>query len=142
MVPFLLAINIFMRTILCATLIDITETNVIRGESLERDQQRNWQTVLQLLSLKTQPEIIDHPLRIEADDVRQFGFGDDYKGPHTVWAFAFRSANYGIHYSVEDLHKDFDEIPLLVGLTETARMLLPLFFTQGTLKNIYFVEQS
>ena len=131
-----------MRTILCATLIDITGTNVIRGESLRRDQQRNWQTVLQLLSLKTQPEIVDNPGRIEAEDVRHFRFGDDYHGQHAVWAFSFRSANIGVHYSIEDLHKDFDEIPVLVGLTETARMLLPLFFTHGTLKNIYFVEQS
>lgn len=139
--PFLLAINIFMRTILCATLIDITETNVIRNESLERDQQRNWQTVLQLLSLKTQPEIVDHPIRIEAEDVHRFKFGDDYNGPHTVWAFAFRSANYGAGYSIEELRTDFDEVPVILGLTETARMLLPLFFTHGTLKNIYCVEQ-
>ena len=139
--PFLLAINIFMRTILCATLIDITDTGVIRGESTERDQQRNWQTVLQVLSLKTQPEIVHPPGLIEADDVNRFFFGDDFHDKHNVWVFAFRSANVGGGYSVEELTDDFEQVPVILGLKETARMLLPLFFTRGTMKNIYFVEQ-
>ena len=137
--PFLLAINIFMRTILCATLIDITDTGVIRGESTERDQQRNWQTVLQVLSLKTQPEIVHPPGLIEADDVNRFFFGDDFNDKHNVWVFAFRSANVGAGYSIEELTDDFDQVPVILGLKETARMLLPLFFTKGTMKNIYFV---
>ena len=137
--PFLLAINICMRTILCATLIDITETGVIRGESQERDQQRNWQTVLQVLSLKTQPEIVHPPGLIEADDVNRFFFGDDFNDKHNVWVFAFRSANVGAGYSIEELTDDFDQVPVILGLKETARMLLPLFFTKGTMKNIYFV---
>jgi len=130
-----------MRTILCTTLIDITETNVIRGESLKRDQHRNWQTVLQVLGLKTQPDIVDHPISIITEDVRDYGFGSDYQGAHAVWIFGFRSANYGAGYSIEELRKDFDEVPIILGLTETARMILPLFFTHGTLKNIYCVEQ-
>jgi len=130
-----------MRTILCATLIDITDTGVIRGESTERDQQRNWQTVLQVLSLKTQPEIVHSPGLIEADDVNRFFFGDDFHDKHNVWVFAFRSANVGGRYSIEELTDDFDQVPVILGLKETARMLLPLFFTRGTMKNIYFVEQ-
>jgi len=130
-----------MRTILCATLIDITETGVIRGESVERDQQRNWQTVLQVLSLKTQPEIVHSPGLIVTDDIDGYSFGQDYRGKHNIWVFAFRSANYGGEYNVESLTQDFDQIPVILGLNETARMLLPLFFTQGTMKNIYFVEQ-
>ena len=130
-----------MRTILCATLIDITDTGVIRGESQERDQQRNWQTVLQVLSLKTQPEIVHPPGLIEADDVNRFFFGDDFNDKHNVWVFAFRSANVGGGYSVEELTDDFEQVPIILGLNETARMLLPLFFTRGTMKNIYFVEQ-
>lgn len=130
-----------MRTILCATLIDITDTGVIRGESQERDQQRNWQTVLQVLSLKTQPEIVHPPGLIEADDVNRFFFGDDFHDKHNVWVFAFRSANVGGGYSIEELTDDFEQVPVILGLNETARMLLPLFFTRGTMKNIYFVEQ-
>lgn len=139
--PFLLAINICMRTILCATLIDITDTGVIRGESQERDQQRNWQTVLQVLSLKTQPEIVHPPGLIEVDDVNRFFFGDDFHDKHNVWVFAFRSANVGGNYSIEELTDDFEQVPVILGLNETARILLPLFFTRGTMKNIYFVEQ-
>ena len=139
--PFLLAINICMRTILCATLIDITETGVIRGESQERDQQRNWQTVLQVLSLKTQPEIVHTPGLLKAEEIDRFFFGDDFHDKHNVWVFAFRSANHGGGYSIEELTNDFEQVPVILGLDETARMLLPLFFTRGTMKNIYFVEQ-
>ena len=130
-----------MRTILCATLIDITETNVIRGESLERDQQRNWQTILQVLSLRTQPEIVHPPGKME-EEVERFFFGDDFHGKHNLWVFAFRSANHGGEYNIDDLVRDFDQVPIILGLKETARMLLPLFFTGGTMKNIYFVEQQ
>ena len=130
-----------MRTIMCATLIDITDTGVIRGESQERDQQRNWQTVLQVLSLKTQPEIVHPPELVETDDVNKFFFGDDFNDKHNVWVFAFRSANIGGGYSIEELTDDFEQVPVILGLKETARMLLPLFFTRGTMKNIYFVEQ-
>lgn len=139
--PFLLAINIFMRTILCATLIDITDTGVIRGESVERDQQRNWQTILQVLSLRTQPEIVHPPDKME-EEVERFFFGDDFHGKHNLWVFAFRSANHGGEYNIDDLVRDFDQVPIILGLNETARMLLPLFFTGGTMKNIYFVEQQ
>lgn len=130
-----------MKTILCATLIDITETNVIRGESQERDQQRNWQTILQVLSLRTQPEIVHPPGLLKAEDIDKFLFGDDFQGQHNAWVFAFRSANHGAGYSIEELTNDFEQVPVILGLDETARMLLPLFFTRGTMKNIYFVEQ-
>ena len=140
--PFLLAINICMQTILCATLIDITETGVIRGESTERDQHRNWQTVLQVLSLKTQPEIVHVPGLLKSEEIDRFFFGDDFRDIHNVWVFAFRSANVGGRYLVEELINDFDQVPVILGLTETARMMLPLFFTSGPMKNIYFVEQG
>jgi len=59
-VPFLLTINTCMEPVITAfTLVDVTATGIIKGESLLRDQQRNWETVLQVLGLKTQPIIIN-----------------------------------------------------------------------------------
>ena len=46
------------------SLIDITSTGITRGESLERNQQRNWESLVQALSLKTQIEIITYPEKI------------------------------------------------------------------------------
>ena len=36
------------------SLIDITPTGITRGESDARNQQRNWESLVQALSLKTQ----------------------------------------------------------------------------------------
>ena len=76
------------------------------------------------------------------EEVERFFFGDDFHGKHNLWVFAFRSANHGGEYNIDDLVRDFDQVPIILGLKETARMLLPLFFTGGTMKNIYFVEQQ
>ena len=46
------------------TLVDITATGVTRhrvDNELERNQQRNWETVLQVIGLKAQPQLIDGP---------------------------------------------------------------------------------
>ena len=51
-----------------STLVDITATGVVRStgdRDLERNQQRNFETVLQVLSLRTQPHIIKFPETLE-----------------------------------------------------------------------------
>lgn len=126
------------------TLLDITETGVIRGNSQERDQQRNWETILQVLSLRTQPIILEGPIRIDHVDFQKFKgmskcFGDFYLElpyPQTIWAVKFTSEHTDI-YSAEQLYSDFDQIPMITGLNETARFLLPMFNSYGTLKNIH-----
>ena len=119
------------------TLIDITPTNAIRGESLERDQQRNWETVLQMLGLKTQPIIVNGPTCWNNERLDEFEFGKFYEGTHNVWAFQFRGERDD-YYDMSLLEEDFDQVSVITGLTETARFMLPLFHTHGHLKNIYF----
>lgn len=131
------------------TLFDITNTDVIRGNSKERDQQRNWETILQLLSLKTQPIILEGPIRIEFIDFKKYNgitscFGDFYHGmpaPQTIWAVKFTSDHSDI-YTPDQLYKDFDQTPMIMGLDETARFILPMFNSYETLKNIHFFEAS
>jgi hypothetical protein len=36
------------------------------------------------------------------------------------------------------LQADFEQVPVVVGLEETARFMLPIFYPYGTIKNIYF----
>ena len=125
--------------ITCATLIDITNTGVIKGQSDARDQQRNWETVVQLLSLKTQPLIIRGPKCFDKEELAYLNFGEFYQGQHKVWAFQFRGERDDF-YSFEQLEEDFDLVPIILGLDETARFMLPIFHTSGTLKNIYFMS--
>jgi hypothetical protein len=121
------------------TLFDITATGVTRGESLARDQQRNWETVLQLLGLRTQVIVEHPPVKFVNEDLNNFDFGEFYQGHQAVWAMQFRSEHTDI-YNVLELEQDFDQIPLNTGLTETAGFLLPIVQTSGVLKNAYFLE--
>jgi len=126
---------------LVLTLADITKTNVTRGEGLERDQQRNWETVLQVLGLRCQPIIIKEPTEgikeLPTDLPANSFFGEVYKGQHRIWSFTVTSENY--EYTMRELEDEFNEVPIVTGLNETARFMLPIFFTTGPLKNIVFI---
>ena len=144
--PFLLAISICMNSFTCFTLVDITQTGVIRdhaGQELERNQQRNWETVLQCIGLRAQPMSIRQlPDPIETADLAYFNFGEMFSGEHRVWAFSFVVEHPEVFARGDDplyyLNESFDEVPIITFLTETARFLLPIFYTSGPIKNIYF----
>lgn len=127
------------KVITCLTLIDISATGVTKGNSEARDQQRNWESVVQLLGLRAQPHILKRPAKWENESLKYFEFGEFYEGHHTVWAFQFTGDREDA-YIFEQLNEDFDQIPITLGLDETARFMLPLFHTQGLLKNIYFIS--
>jgi hypothetical protein len=129
------------------TLVDITATGVTRaaeGKELERNQQRNFETVLQVLGLRTQPQIRHWPtvLDFTEEDVRFF-FGEMYTGPQRVWKMDF-SADHPGAYALGDeplanLEKDFEQVPVITGLRETARFILPIFHPGGAIKNIHLI---
>ncbi len=127
------------------TLVDITATGVIRHvaeQELERNQQRNWETVLQVIGLRAQPQLIEGPVVRELEVDESSGFGEMYYGTQCVWIFCF-----GVEYEDVFLHendpvggldKDFAQVPIICGLEETARFILPIFYPFGAIKNIYF----
>jgi hypothetical protein len=127
------------------TLIDITQTGVLRGEGTLRDQQRNFETVLQVLGLKTQAHIVEGPVKITDVSLKKYNqdaniFGEFYREQdqlHNIWGLKFTSEHSDV-YSTEQLYNDFDQVPIILGLEETAKFLLPLFHSYGTLKNIHF----
>jgi hypothetical protein len=131
------------RTILGYTLVDITSTGVIRDiadQEIARNQQRNWETVLQCIGLRAQP--IEIACRADEVDLKQYQFGEMYEGKHKVWSFAFTTEHAMVFDNGRDpvgfLNESFDEVPIVTYLTETARFLLPVFYTSGAIKNIYF----
>jgi len=126
------------------TLVDITATGVVRGnDELPRNQQRNWETVIQCLSLKTQPTVIQLPFVMELD-ISRLGFGEFYQGTNRVWSWIWSIEHSGIYdqgnTKLATLLKDFEQVPIVTGLEETARFMLPIFYPHGTIKNIYFKE--
>lgn len=112
--------------ILCRTLFDITATGVTghykpsripfqdsAGQHIDtveawnraRNQQRNWETVTQLLSLRTQLVNINTPTKT-----------------HTEWTFEFEIDNDNLFWTANDdlgiLKHDCEGVPMLTGLGE------------------------
>ena len=142
--PFFTTINICMQHITGVTLVDITRTGVTRNRpdfDIERDQQRNWETVMQCIGLRSQPFDIVGPVNkvVSLDDSE---FGEMYSGDHRVWFWSFSIEHSGVwsknNNQLHYLHQDFDEVPVIMGLEETARFILPIFYTKGAIKNVFF----
>jgi hypothetical protein len=140
-------------TIQCGTLFDITETGVRNhtanarlpfqdqaGQHVDtesawqrsRNQQRNWETVNQILALRTLPENISTPV-IEPGD----------RG--LTWQFEFDipdlSAVSEGDQELSLLLRDCESVPMITGLTETAK-LEPELRTQAPAANIWFAVRA
>jgi hypothetical protein len=117
------------------TLVDITATGVIRHtttDEIPRNQQRNWETVVQILSMRTQLFRVEQT-GVRSQDVATYKFGDAYKGKHQIWSFEF-----DVEFQNAVPLTDFEQVPVITGLTDTANAITPLFYTTGVNKNIYF----
>jgi hypothetical protein len=125
------------------TLVDITATGITRSRGdneLERNQQRNWETVMQCIGLRTQPLDIKTPVLLDYDF--EFDFGEMYTAPYSVWMWSWSVERDGIYdlpgQAMGGLVKDFEQVPVITGLAESARFILPIFYPYGAIKNIYF----
>lgn len=125
------------------TLIDITNTGVTKFQPSavkQRNQQRNWESVLQILGLRTQTFELSQ--EIYTDFVKSYEFGKLYKGKQKIWTFKFYIEHEHVYLAnnnpVGVLEKDFEQTPIIVGLDETVKPPISLFYTSGPEKNIYF----
>ena len=144
--PFLLAISNSMDSrnyIAGYTLVDITNTGVTRDrgtQELERNQQRNWETIIQCIGLRAQPMSLIQQV-VDAN-LENYEFGEMYTGNHRVWSFAFTVEHESVFHKIDDplyyLNESFDQVPVITYLSETAKFMLPIFWTSGAIKNIYF----
>ena len=105
-----------------------------------RNQQRNWETLIQLLSLRTQPMQLGDPTVdqvIPGED-----FGSHYRGPQRMWTFDFAVESPMIFHANGDevalLRGDSEQVPMIMGLTETAPDM-PTYITQDPVyRNLVF----
>lgn len=144
-----------MDTIItCYTLFDITNTNVLNRSkpagdhhqlwNVQRNQQANFDTILQCISLRGNPEIIKYPHRLETGAENIFGFLLE-KSKFHYWKFDFKVQNNSVFDDDLDplgyLIKDCHEIPMIRCGTESID--LPNFLdTTPELNNIYFTEEA
>lgn len=125
------------------TLVDITPTGKVlysTNDEHERNQQRNWETIQQIISLRTQPAIINTSNFIA--DVKNYQFGINYTGNHAIWQFTFSVEYKDVYAEGPDvfglLRYDFKVTPVIVNLSETAKFPHPIFYPDGPTNNIYF----
>lgn len=133
------------------TLVDITNTGVTSftpEKSKQRDQQRNWETVLQILGLKSQVLRIEQGV-IEPQRIDAIRFGSAHQRElgftYPMWVFEF-DVEFDDIYKLENdpygrLKQDFDKVPIITGLDETYNAPLPIFYTEGEYKNIVFMRK-
>jgi hypothetical protein len=120
------------------TLVDITETGSRRGEDPKQyRQQQNFLTVMQTIGMRVNPEYISPPTII-SEVPSKLGLGTSYKNKQSVWKYAFDMEFEGA-LNVETLVNDFDLIPIITQLDETAEFNNAQFITKNvSLNNISF----
>ena len=95
-----------------------------------RNQQRNWETITQILGLRTQLFRLQEPI---ADT------------SNSAWMFEFETETDHIYGNDSDptgiLRTDADGVPMLTSLDNKAE-LVPIIITEGPAQNIWFVPIS
>jgi hypothetical protein len=146
-----------MITIRCQTLFDITPTGVknrrpqdIQGAELsdlikQQQRQSNYDTVLQVISLRSQPESIS---QVKKSDIlltdTDFGFlytSDQDDSTVSSWSFTFTIQHASVFQNDDSdlgsLLNDCEQVPMIINLSESVK-LTPQLNVDSDLKNIHF----
>lgn len=135
---------------------DITQTGIVNRPHPAQEQdptdwlkkrntQCNFDTLLQAISLRSQPEIIDAPKMapIRFDEFDKFGFLYQQREDETYpcWSFVFEVQHASVFYNGIDelgsLYNDCDGIPMILCGTEWDK-LPSILDGSPELRNIYF----
>jgi hypothetical protein len=140
--------------ICCYTLFNITHTGVLNrsrpnednvSEWLrKRNTQCNFDTVLQAISLRSQPEVVKVPIRIEMQEADFIKFGFLYNKEDKIsyyWKFEFEVQHASVFENgiipLGALYNDCNGIPMILCEDQLA-MLSNFLDTSSELKNIHF----
>jgi hypothetical protein len=134
----------------CTTLFDITKTNITNRRppsdlanpmewQNKRNTQVNFDTLIQVISLRAQPEEITDPTVTEVEEPDNFGFMIKSETPIKVWSFTFY-VNYGQVFKDGEgeygaLYADCESVPMI---TNTGSNLPSFLDISPELKNVHF----
>lgn len=122
--------------IICRTLFDITRTDVTArrnrlesdsGNQRERLQQSNFDTIIQIVSMRTQPEDITYPEKSMVS-LKNSEWGTKYTSKAKVpqWQFEFTVANLDVFNDgitqLGNLQRDCLDVPMVVNLDEAPNV--------------------
>ena len=121
------------------TVVDITQTNARRGEDKKKEnQQANFNTMFQTIGLRVNVEPLGCTQSVIDVDKLEYKFGSAIKGKQRVWTFEFENTYEGA-LTLDMMIDDFDLVPVIVNLEETAANTNNIFSTKHvTDKNILF----
>jgi hypothetical protein len=91
-----------------------------------RNQQRNWETLLQIIGLRTQPTVPETPVLCNG-----------------LWCFEFETATDGVYSVTGDvddltsLYQDCENVPMIGDVNDVAYPT-PVLLTTGSNQNIWF----
>ena len=118
------------------TLVDVTDSGERKGPNkIAVGQQTNWDTLVQVIGLRANPEMIE----VDAleGSIKNLKFGNLYKGNQKYWIFSFVVPDGSL--TIPDLESDFDLVPYISDLTETFENGVHAFLTKDDKKcNIFF----
>lgn len=150
-----------MNKVVCYTLFDCTATGILNHAKVTqlpltdktgtvlsdqialtraRNQQRNWETLTQLISLRSQAIIYVEPQILQDPTLAILGLN---RRAHKIWTFEFGS-EFADVYDIDKeplaaLIQDCDGVPLITGLCEGTENLESVIRTTGSQINTKFV---
>jgi hypothetical protein len=145
-----------MHRITCYTLFDITKTGVLNRARpsddikdtndwyRKRNTQCNFDTILQVISLRGQPDVVNDPIRIEANLNDSEYFGSMLQGDIVpAWKFDFEVQHNSVFEDgiseLGALYKDCADVPMINCDTQWHKAGDRLDITLEK-RNIYFVK--
>lgn len=100
-----------------------------------RNQNSNFNTMLQLLQMRGNITWENDPVRVEMPTLGNHGFGSFYEGKNTMWNFQFFTEQSGVYGEaadpVEGLVGDFHLVPIVSFCKETVTFPYSTFDTQN-----------
>jgi len=113
----------------CFTLFDITSNGIT---DYKKNQQRNWYTILQALTMMSFVTIHSQPKQVYRN-TENLELGENYDGYHEIWIFDFELDG---EHTIDSIYEHLDFIPMISGLTETAIFEKNCIICNGQNKNI------
>ena len=127
------------------TLVDITKSGDVRGNGKARNQQRNFETLVQTVSILAQPSDFSGPPRKEKWGTYQkffkeaglsfgskHGFNQELITNLDVWTWRFGVEHADVFGADGSLLRDqLQNIPIITGLDENCVIDVPVFNTQS-----------
>ena len=103
--------------------------------AVAKNQNSNFNTMLQLLQMRGNITWEMPPERMELPSLGNHGFGTFYEGKHNSWHFQFFTEQTGVYGDEDDpignLKDDFHHVPIVSFCKETATFPLSTFDTQN-----------